>query len=79
MIMLLDNQTGAELGKIDEAQLAFLTGSLEEESAADRDYYINSATIDLLQSQGADAGLIALLRQAMAGRDEMEIRWATSD
>ncbi|MCC6166473.1 MAG: galactosyldiacylglycerol synthase [Caldilineaceae bacterium] len=79
MIVLFDNQTGAELGRIDKAQLAFLTGSLEEESAADRDYYINSATIDFLQSQGADAGLIALLRQAMVGRDEMEIRWTTSD
>lgn len=75
MIVLYDNQTGAELGRIDEAQLAFLTGSLEEESAADQDYYINAATIDLLESRGADGALVALLRQAMGGRDEMEIRW----
>lgn len=75
MIVLYDNQTGAELGQIDQTQFAFLTGSLEEESAADQDYYINQATVDMLASQGADAALVALLRQALGGRDEMEIRW----
>ena len=76
MIVLYDAQTGVELGQIDEAQLAYLTGSLEEESATDQDYYINAPTIDLIESRGADAGLVSLLRQALGTRREMDIRWA---
>lgn len=75
MIVLFDNQTGAELGAITPDQLASLTAHLEEESAEDRDYYINQATVDLLAAQGADADLVALLRQALGSREEMEIRW----
>jgi processive 1,2-diacylglycerol beta-glucosyltransferase len=75
MIVLFDNQTGAELGALTPDQFAFLTAQLEEESAEDQDYYINQATVDLLAGQGADPALVALLRQALGSREEMEIRW----
>jgi hypothetical protein len=48
---------------------------MEEESTEDRDYYINTATIDMFEAAGADAGLLDILRKAMAGRDEMNILW----
>ncbi len=76
MIVLYDSQTGAELGTLDPAQFDFLTTQLEEESAADQDYYINRATIELFEQEGADAALIDLLRRALGSRDEMDIRWS---
>lgn len=48
---------------------------LEEETDEDRDYYINRDTIDLLESSGADAEVVTLLRQALGGREEMDVRW----
>jgi hypothetical protein len=78
MIKLYDAQTGTEIGEITQAQLDFLVGQLEEESATDTDYYINVDTLDYFAQQGADASLIALLRNALGGRNEMDIRWATT-
>ena len=75
MINLFDNDTGAALGQITDAQLQFLIDQLEEESADDTDYYINQATLDMFEEQGADPALVALLRSCLGARDEMEIRW----
>jgi processive 1,2-diacylglycerol beta-glucosyltransferase len=75
MILLIDNQTGAEIGEISAADLAFIIGQLEEESAADKDYYINRPTLDLFERNGADPILMDTLRRAMGDRDDMEIRW----
>jgi processive 1,2-diacylglycerol beta-glucosyltransferase len=49
---------------------------LEEESSTDRDYFINIETVDMLEEDGADPALLALLRDALAEREEMEIRWS---
>lgn len=76
MIELHDKDTGARIGTISEAQLQFLIDQLEEESSEDRDYYINEATVDLFEQRGGDKALIALLRSALRGRTEMEIRWS---
>jgi processive 1,2-diacylglycerol beta-glucosyltransferase len=75
MIMLLDSQTGAELGAITRAELDVLVAQLEEESREDQDYYINRATVDLLAAKGADAKLVGILRQALGDRADMDIRW----
>jgi hypothetical protein len=75
VVQLFDNDTGQPLGTITDAQLDVLTDLLEEESADDTDYYINLDTLDLLAERGADAGLVALLRNALGDRQEMEIRW----
>lgn len=75
MIDVFDNDTNTPLGTITEAQLAFLSQQLEEESPTDTDYYINRATIDLLEARGADPALLELLRRAIGDRDDVEIRW----
>jgi hypothetical protein len=76
MIQLYDAQRGDRLGAISEEQFQRLVDALEEESTTDRDYYLNVATIDMLEAGGADAQLVSLLREALAGREGMDIRWA---
>ncbi|MBK6711413.1 MAG: galactosyldiacylglycerol synthase [Chloroflexi bacterium] len=75
MIQLYNKETGALIGQISEAQLAFLTSNLEEEEVDDVDYYLNEAMIDLLVEDGADAALISLLRQAIDETGEVEFYW----
>ncbi|HEU4742720.1 MAG TPA: galactosyldiacylglycerol synthase [Meiothermus sp.] len=75
MPKLYNATTGAELGEITDEQLEFLQDQLEEESAEDQDYYINQETLDYFAEQGADRALIDLLQAALAGRDEIDIRW----
>jgi processive 1,2-diacylglycerol beta-glucosyltransferase len=76
MIRLYDKDTGAALGSITEAHLKFLVDQLEEEDSEDKDYYINQATLDLFEQEGADRQLIATLRKALGNREDMEIRWS---
>ena len=76
MIRIYDEATGTEYGTISEAQLQALTSQLEEESLEDTDYYINQATVDLLEEKKLDSGLVALLRNALGDREDMDIRWA---
>lgn len=73
---IYNSESGDLLGEITEAELSSLTRFLEEESAEDRDYYITTDTIDYLETNGADAALIALLRQAVGAEEGVEIRWA---
>jgi hypothetical protein len=74
-VHLFDLADGHEIGIVTDAQFEFLEEHLEAEDADDDDYYLNQTMLDGLQQQGADGELIALLRSAMAGRDEVDIRW----
>jgi processive 1,2-diacylglycerol beta-glucosyltransferase len=76
MVQLIDKETGRPVGTVSEAQIEALRAGLEEEGLDDQDYYINLATLEFLEERGADAGLIALLREALGGREEMEIQWS---
>lgn len=76
MIHLYDKDSGAALGSITEANLKFLIEQLEEEDTEDQDYYINQATLDLFEQEGADRQLLATLRKALGNREDMEIRWS---
>jgi hypothetical protein len=76
MIQLHEKETGVFVGIITEAQLQFLIDQLEEESADDTDYYIDQATLDLFEEVGAEADVLALLRQALGTRDGMDIVWS---
>ena len=78
MFTIYDEATDAIYGTLDATQLQFLMDHLEEESAEDTDFYINQATVDMLEQDGADAGLVKLLRTALGGRADMDIRWAKS-
>ncbi|HEX2223378.1 MAG TPA: galactosyldiacylglycerol synthase [Thermoanaerobaculia bacterium] len=79
MVKLYDKASGAEIGTVSEEQLRILFDQLEEESPNDDDYYINRETVYMLEQEGADASLIAILRQAMGDRDDMDIRWVRGE
>jgi hypothetical protein len=76
MIRLHDTERDRRIGTITEEQLQFLIDKLEEESLEDTDYYLSTDTIDMLEEDGGDVELVALLRSAMAGRDGMDVRWS---
>jgi processive 1,2-diacylglycerol beta-glucosyltransferase len=75
LINLYQHRTGVLLGTVDEQQFGILAALLVRESEQDDDYYINQATVDMLQERGADAALLDMLRAALAGEGEAEVRW----
>jgi hypothetical protein len=74
-IMITDADSGVPIGTLTRAQFDSLAAHLELESSTDDDYYINEATIAMLEEQGADPAAMALLRRAIAGRADVTIRW----
>ncbi len=74
-IRLYDRGSGDSLGEITEDQLQFLIDLLEEESLGDQDYYIDGATVEWFEEEGAEAGVLSVLRKALADREDREIRW----
>ncbi len=75
MIRMYNNDTGSYLGEITEVQLQFLIDMLEEESLEDQDYYLNRATIEMLEREGGDTKLVEMLRRALGDEEGVEIRW----
>jgi hypothetical protein len=78
MIRLHDAERGTVIGTISEAQLQFLIDELEEESPEDRDYYVSADTVDMLEENGGDPELVALLRSALGGREGLDVRWSSA-
>ena len=76
MIKLYNAATNDLLGEITAEQLQLLQDQFEEESSDDQDYYINTATLDMLKDAGADAGLLALLERTLGDEGEGDIRWS---
>jgi hypothetical protein len=74
-VQLFDKDTDRSLGMITDDQFRFLVDELEEESPTDTDYYVDAATIDMLEEDGADPVLIDSLRQLLAGREGVDVRW----
>jgi processive 1,2-diacylglycerol beta-glucosyltransferase len=75
MIQLRDKATGRTVGSITDDQLQYLIDQLEEESATDTDYYLNTATLDMFVEKGIDPQLLTVLREALGPREEMDIEW----
>ena len=75
MIDLYNSETNQLIGSISEDELEVLLQGLEEESSQDQDYYIESATIDLLADDGASEELLGLLRTALGASEGVDIRW----
>ena len=75
MVKIYDARDDRYLGSITDEQFQFLVDQLEEESEVDQDYYLNNLTVDGFQEAGADAALVDLLRGALSGREEVDIRW----
>jgi len=75
MIDLYNSETNQLIGSISEDELEVLLQGLEEESSQDQDYYIESATIDLLADDGASEELLGLLRAALGSSEGVDVRW----
>lgn len=76
MIQIRDKETRGPLGTITEEQLMFLIENLEEEHVGDQDYYISAPTLDVFEQRGIDAGVLELLRKALATKEGVEIEWS---
>ena len=76
MIALYDVASGAKVGRVSEKQLEALLGWMEEESTEDREYYLTAEDCELMAEQGIDPTLIDVLREALKGREDMDLRYA---
>ena len=74
-VRITDKSTGAVLGSISQEELQFLNDQLEEESSRDGDYFINGATVDLLEAAGGSATLVSMLRHAVGTSEGIDIAW----
>jgi hypothetical protein len=75
MIDVYNAATNELLGHITEADLKVLVDALEEEGVNDQDYYIDTATIDVIADGKATEHLVGLLRAAVGSSDGIDIRW----
>ena len=75
MIDIYNQATNQLLGSITDADLQVLQDALEEESTEDQDYYIDTATIDVIADGRATEHLVNLLRAAVGTSSGVDIRW----
>jgi inactivated superfamily I helicase len=74
-ISIFNKTTNSILGTINETDLQFLNAQLEEESSRDTDYFIDQATVDMLENEGGSAVLVAMLRGAVGTSEGIDISW----
>ena len=75
-VKLYDKETDRYIDTITQADLKFLIDNLEEESAADKDYYLTKDTLGVLRKAGASSTLIKILNTALGRKSGIEIRWS---
>lgn len=75
MIHIYNDATDEFIGSISEEDFRFMQSDLEEESLEDVNYYINQATVDMFEQQGASPALVAVLRAALDDQEDVDIRW----
>lgn len=75
-IRLSEKDSGRTLGSISEADFQMLVDYMEEESSKDQDYYVEHTAIDALESLGASADFVALLRAAVGESEGVDVVWA---
>jgi hypothetical protein len=75
MIDLYNDATKQLIGSITDADLQVLIDALEEESAEDRDYFVDAATVDVIADGRASNHLVDLLRGAIGNGTGVDIRW----
>jgi hypothetical protein len=63
------------LGAISDADVKVLIDELEEEDIADTDYFIDGATVDILEAGGASKTLVDLLLAAIGDSEGIDVRW----
>ncbi len=74
MIRLFDGDSDAEIGEISEEQFGLMQESLVEETLDEYSYSIDAAALSTLESSGAEANVVNLLRRALGERTSMEVR-----
>ncbi len=74
-VELVDGDTGQPAGALSGAQFEWLSSRLVLESPDDRDYWVDAATIEMLEAEGADAELLQTLRRALGTRDGVNLIW----
>ena len=77
MPKLFEQPSGQFLGTVSADDIQLLVDQLEEEDHADDDYFVDSATIDLLEEAGGSEGLISMLRAAVGDSEGIEVRYAS--
>ena len=75
-IRLSEKDSGRTLGNISDADFQMLVDYMEEESSKDQDYYVEHTAIDALESLGAGADFVALLRTAVGESEGVDVVWA---
>ncbi|HEX6396242.1 MAG TPA: hypothetical protein VFZ95_02365 [Steroidobacteraceae bacterium] len=75
MPKIYNKNSGALLGTVNESDVQCLIDVLEEEDSKDVDYYIDLATVDILEDNGASAALIQMLRTAIGATEGIDVRW----
>ena len=68
-------ENGSFIGTVSDADLKFLVDQLEEEDQADDDYFIDGATIDLLEENGASESLVSMLRAVVDHGEGVDVFW----
>jgi hypothetical protein len=72
---LHDKRDGRKIGVVSASQLRLLTTTLVDEHPDDRDYFINTATLDLLRRAGADQELLTMLAEVLDANGEGEVMY----
>lgn len=72
---LIDKTTGALIGTISDEDMQFLVDELEEESSRDTDYFMDAATVEMLDGNGASPKMVSMLRLAVGSSEGIDINW----
>ena len=78
-VQLHDADTNQPLGEITEDELQFLFDELERESDSDDDFFIDAATIEMLEDAKAPAHVVELLKKAVGNGEGVEVRWKRAE
>lgn len=77
-VRISDKSNGRMIGEISDQDFQFLVDQLEEESSRDTDYFVDQATVEILQAAGGSASLVSLLTAAVGSTDGVDITWQRS-
>jgi inactivated superfamily I helicase len=75
MPRLYNKKNNALLGDVSDADIDCLIDVLEEEDSKDVDYFIDLATVDILEDNGASLDLVTMLRTAIGATEGIDVRW----
>jgi hypothetical protein len=75
MFALYDSGQGKQVGRLTDEQLQAFVDYMQEEFEEDNEYYLTSDDCEIMAEQGIDPVLVKTLRDALAGRDEMDVRY----